>query len=57
MTLDLTDKERRFLVTLLEATHRGKLHELHHTDTADYKTFVKDEVTLIEALRANISAA
>ncbi len=57
MTLELTDKEREYLITLLAATHREKLHELHHTDTASYKTFLKGEISLIEALRAKLSAA
>ena len=57
MTLELTDKERDYFMTLLEATHREKLHELHHTDANEYKTLVKAEIALIEALRAKLSAA
>ena len=57
MTLELTDKERDYFITLLEATHREKLHELHHTDTNEYKALVKAEIALIEALRAKLSAA
>lgn len=56
MTLELTDKERDYLMTLLEATHREKLHELHHTDASDYKILVKREIALIEALSAKLSA-
>ena len=57
MTLELTDKERDYLMTLLEATHREKLHELHHTDASDYKILVKREIALIETLSAKLSAA
>ena len=57
MTIELTDKEHDYLITILEATHRGKLHELHHTDSSEYKTLVKGEIALIEALRAKLSAA
>ena len=56
MTLELTDKERDYLMSLLDATHRGKLHELHHTDSSEYKTLVKGEIVLIEALRAKLSS-
>jgi len=57
MTLELTDKEREYFMTLLEVTHREKLHELHHTDANEYKTLVRNEITLIEALSAKLSAA
>lgn len=56
MILELTDKERDYLITLLEATHREKLHELHHTDAKQYKALVKAEISLIEALRTKLSA-
>jgi hypothetical protein len=56
MTLELTDTERDYFMKLLEATHREKLHELHHTDTNEYKILVKAEIDLIEALRAKLSA-
>ena len=57
MTLELTDTEREYFMKLLEATHRERLHELHHTDTAEYKTFLRNEIALIEALQAKLSAA
>ena len=57
MDLELTDKELKYLVTLLEVTHRGKLHELHHTDSGEYKTLIKDEIALIEALRGKLPAS
>ena len=55
MTLELTNKEREYLTTLLEARHREKLHELHHTDRGEYKTLLKAEISLIEELRAKLS--
>jgi hypothetical protein len=57
MTLELNDEERDYLVALLESAHRGKLHELNHTDTADFKSLVKEEIALIEALKARLSPA
>lgn len=56
MTLELTDKERDYFIALLEATHREKLHELHHTDAKEYKALVKAEISMIEALRTKLSA-
>jgi hypothetical protein len=55
MTLELNDDERDYLAALLESALRGKYHELHHTDTADFKTLVKDEIALIESLQARLS--
>jgi hypothetical protein len=57
MTLELTDSERDYLVALLEAAHKGKLHELHHTDTADFKKLLKEELALIEGLRERLGGA
>ena len=57
MTLELSDSEREYLATLLDAAYKGKLHELHHTDTADYKTLIKEEIALIETLKARLGAA
>jgi hypothetical protein len=57
MTLELTDKERDYFMTLLEARHREKLHELHHTDRGEYKALLKTEIALIEGLRVKLSAA
>ena len=56
MTLQLTNEEREYLMTLLEATHREKLHELHHTDRAEYKALVRSEIASIEALQIKLTA-
>jgi len=57
MTLELNDKEREYLVTLLENAYRDKLHELHHTDTSEFKSLVREEIALIEALREKMQGA
>jgi len=55
MTLELTKEEREYLMTLLEATHREKLHELHHTDRSEYKSIIRSEIAMIETLRVKLA--
>ncbi len=57
MTIELTEEEREFLVAVLEGVYREKFHELHHTDTADFKTLVKDEIGILESLREKLGVA
>lgn len=54
MTFELNEEEREFLVAVLEGVYREKFHELHHTDTADFKTLVKDEIGILESLREKL---
>ena len=57
MTFELTEEEREFLVAVLEGIYREKFHELHHTDTADFKTLVKDEIGILESLREKLGVS
>lgn len=57
MTFELNEEEREFLVAILDGVYREKFHELHHTDTADFKTLVKDEIGLLETLREKLAVA
>ena len=54
MTLSITDPERELLLELLTSKRDSMLHELHHTDTNDYKELLKRKLELLEALRAKI---
>jgi hypothetical protein len=54
MTLELNEHERAYLSELLEARHAEMLHELHHTDTADFKEILRKRIALIESLRAKV---
>lgn len=56
MKLDFTESEATFVSTLLESTHRERLHELHHTSTRAYATMLREEIDLIESLRAKLEA-
>ncbi len=57
MTLHLTEAQRSLLLELIEAAHREKLHELHHTDAAAYKVLLRERITSLEALTAMLVEA
>jgi hypothetical protein len=56
MSFDVTDAEREFLVDLLDARHTSMLHELHHTDTYEYKQFLQEKIDLLEQLRQKLKS-
>ena len=51
MNISVTDPERELLVEVLEARYTSMLHELHHTDTHDYKLFLRAKIELLEKLK------
>lgn len=55
MMLDITDKERDYLLEILDARREELLHELHHTDTLDFKEMLKRKVELVEGLRSRLA--
>ena len=57
MTFDITDEEREYLLEVLEARRAELLHELHHTDTLDFKEMLKRKVELVEGLTAKFGRA
>jgi len=54
MSFDLTDTERDFLLELLDARHTSMLHELHHTDTYEYRELLQQRVSLLEQLQRKL---
>lgn len=54
MMLDISSAEREFLLELLEAKHSAMLHEIHHTDTEDFREMLKEQVDLLEELKVRI---
>ena len=46
MTLQLTRDEREFLLELLKAAHPEMQHELHHTDTLDYREGLRRRIEM-----------
>ena len=56
MTLDITDEEREYLLEILDARREELLHELHHTDTLDFREMLRRKVALVEAVRSRLAA-
>ena len=54
MTLDITTEEREYLLEILEARREELLHELHHTDTLDFKEMLRRKVALVESVRSKL---
>jgi TnpA family transposase len=50
MNIIVTDSERELLLEVLEARYSSMLHELHHTDTHDYKQLLAGKLDLLEKL-------
>ena len=57
MTFDITDEEREYLLEILDARREELLHELHHTDTLDFKEMLKRKVELVEGVRSRLASA
>jgi ADP-dependent phosphofructokinase/glucokinase len=57
MTLDITEQERRLLLELLEAKNTAMFHELHHTDSRDYRDYVRQSIELLEGLKSKVERA
>ncbi len=57
MTVDITDREREFLLELLETKSTALLHEIHHTDARDYKEMLKQRIELLEGLKAKLDSS
>ena len=56
MSFVLTDAERDFLLELLDARHTSMLHELHHTDTYEYKQLLQQQIDLLENLQKKLTS-
>jgi len=54
MNFEVTNAERDFLLDLLDARHTSMLHELHHTDSYEYKQLLQEKVDLLEKLRQKL---
>ena len=56
IAFSFTNQEIELLVNLLQTEYTEKRHELHYTDTAVYKQLLKEQLELIEGLRAKIES-
>ncbi|HZT61460.1 MAG TPA: hypothetical protein VFA21_22835 [Pyrinomonadaceae bacterium] len=57
MTLDINEEERDYLLEILEARRAELLHELHHTDTLDFKEVLRRKMALVESLNNRLASA
>jgi hypothetical protein len=57
MTLEVTEKEREYLLELLEAAHKTLLHELHHSATTRFRDLLRQKLELLEGLKAKMKTA
>jgi hypothetical protein len=56
MRLELDAHELELMIALLDAAIRERLHQIHHADSRDYRERLKQEVRLIEGVRAKLGA-
>ena len=56
MRFDLTLQEAEVLDAVLDAALRDRLHQVHHTDSREYRKRLEREVELIESLREKLAA-
>jgi hypothetical protein len=54
MTISITAPERELMLELLTSKRDAMLHELHHTDTYDYKELLKEKLEVLERVLAKI---
>ena len=54
MTTDVSNEERELLVEILNEELKQALHGLHHTDSREYRAFIKRRIELIESLKQKI---
>ena len=57
MTFEITDQEGEILREMLEAAHKGTIHELHHADASEYRRMLKDRLRIIETLISRLTGA
>ncbi len=55
MDIHLNDREREFLVDLLEERHLALQREIRHTDHREYKQLLHDRLELLEKLLDRVS--
>ncbi len=55
MSFVLTDAERDLLLEVVDARHKSMLHELHHTDTYEYKQLLQQKIDLLENLQKKLT--
>lgn len=49
-----SEEEKDLLLEVLQSAHTTALHELHHTDSHDFKDRLKKRIITLEALESQI---
>jgi hypothetical protein len=57
MKFEVTDKEQDLLLELIEAEQKQIIHELHHTDSRDYRAMLRERLLNVEALLAKVHSS
>jgi len=56
MELQLTDREYEYLAALLRNEEAKLIHELHRTDSRDFKKLLKEQMQINEALQGKVGS-
>lgn len=51
---EFDEREREYLQTILLAAHTQLLHELHHSDSADFKQQLRRQIELNERITLKV---
>ncbi len=57
MELVLDQKERDYLLTVLQEMQKELIHEINHTDSGDYKEGLRERTDMNERLIQRLEAA
>jgi hypothetical protein len=55
MRIELTAQEAEMLLALLDAAVRERHHQVHHSDSRDYRKRLERDLELIESVRAKLA--
>ena len=54
--LEIDDEEREYLLGVLQDSHTTMIHEIHHSDTREYKDLLRQREALNERLQERLKA-
>lgn len=52
--IELNERERDYVLTVLLAAHKQMMHELHHADSAEYKQQLRRQIELNERVTMQV---
>ena len=54
MRIEMTDKEQKLLLELVEGEQKQIIQELDHADSRDYRAILRDRLRTLEGLLAKV---